>query len=134
MHIVRTLRVTIREFDIIKHACAALDLPRANLIQEGVTEAAHRMGIFAAPETPPRPTRAKWPDAPDRGGEAAHARFATSFSPEVYDLLKRASTAVGVSEAVFAVGATLRYVATLKRKHTPNRPLQAVQLPAKYRH
>lgn len=132
LHIVRTLRVTIHEFNAINDACAALDLPRATLIQEAVTDAAHRMGLFAGLELPIRPRRLKWNDAPERGEVSASERFAVSFSPETYDLLQRSAKALGVSETIFAVGSSLRYIATLKRKHAKIAKLQSVALAAKY--
>jgi len=131
-HIVRTLRVTIEENNAINAAAAALESQRATLIQEGVTEAAHRLGLYAGLDLPMRPRRVRWSDTPERHEESATERFAVSYSPQLYALLKRAAELVGISEPLFAIGATLRYLAVLKKAHPKNAKLQAVRLPRKF--
>jgi uncharacterized protein (DUF1778 family) len=131
LHIVRTIRVTLLEFNAINDAAAALKSQRATLIQEGVIEAAHKLGLFSV-DLPIRPRRAKWTDVPERGDESATERFAVSYSPTTYDLLQRAAKLTEVSESLFAVGATLRYIANLKRSQSDNPKLKAVQLPPKF--
>lgn len=132
MHIVRTIRVTIPEYNAINDAAAALKSQRATLIQEGVTEAAHKLGLFAGLELPIRARRPKWTDVPERHEESATERFAVSYSPTTYDLLQRAAKLADVSESLFAVGATLRYIVNLRRSQPQNTKLQAVQLPPKF--
>jgi hypothetical protein len=124
--------VTPIEFHAINDAAAALDSQRATLIQEGVTEAAHRLGLFIGLDLPVKARRAKWSDEPERGEASATERFAVSFSPTTYELLQRAAKLVEVSESLFAVGATLRYIATLKGAKRDNAKLRAVSLPPKF--
>lgn len=132
LHVIRTIRVTVFEFNAINDAAAALKSQRATLMQEGVIEAAHKLGLFSGLDLPVKPRRAKWTDVPERGDESASERFAVSFSPTTYDLLQRAAKLVDVSESLFAIGATLRYIANLKLSQGDNSKLQAVSLPAKF--
>jgi len=131
-HVVRTVRVTIEENGAINGAAAALDSQRATLIQEAVAEAAHKLGLYAGIDLPVRPRRPSWSDAPERRDESATERFAVSYSPQLYALLQRAAKLVGISETLFAVGATLRYIAALKKAQPRNAGLRAVRLPRKF--
>jgi len=131
-HVVRTLRVTTEENDAINGAAAALESQRATLIQEGVTEAAHKLGLYADLDPPIRPRRVRWSDTPERRKESATERFAVSYSPQLYALLQRAAKLVGISETKFAVGAALRYIAALKKARPKNAKLHVVRLPRKF--
>jgi hypothetical protein len=132
-HIVKTIHATIEEFNCINQACEALSMQRSQLVQEGVTEAAHKLGFYAGvDELPMRRRPQTWTDAPNRREESASARFSVSYSPTNYELLRTASEYVKASESLFAVGATLRFIANLKKTRSDIPGLSGVKLPAQY--
>jgi hypothetical protein len=131
-HIVKTVHATIEEFNAINQACEALSMQRSQLVQEGVTEAAHKLGFYAGVDMPMKRRPQTWTDAPERREESASCRFSVSYSPTNYELLRSASEYVQASESLFAVGSTLRFIANLKKTRTDVRGLSAVHLPDQY--
>jgi len=130
-HLIKTMQVTPEEYAAIDAAAASLDMQRSTLIQEGVVEAAHRLGFYVDVNVPIR-RRPPWPDAPTRGEESASMRYCLSFSTTTFDLLKRAAAYAQVSIPLFTIGSALRYVANLKKSRPELKKLQAVKLPARY--
>jgi hypothetical protein len=131
-HLVRTLRITPDEHMALKAAASALELDLSRLVHDGVIEAAHRLGFYAGVDVPIRRRPGPWPDNPVRHEESATERFSVSYSATTYEVLLRAADYVKISEARFAIGATLRYIADLKKRYPNNAALQAVSLPAQF--
>jgi hypothetical protein len=121
-------------------------VPRSELIQDAVVSAGYKLGIYAGAPSMPRSKLRAWADAPERGPESCTSRMTVSFTALTYSILHLGALHVGVTEPRFAVGATFRYLADL-RKHPQllaasdkldrsERPdlkaFAAVELPAKY--
>lgn len=144
-YVIKTLRVTPEEYDVITRAAEALRAPRAQVVQDAVISAGYRLGICAgAPAAPPRPRKDAWAFLKVHREESCTMRFSISYSPTTYEVLHRAAELTGTSESRFAIGATLRYLANLQKNPlvtTANIPAQlrpdykrlaAIALPADY--
>ncbi len=129
-YVPRNARLTIEEHDIITAAADAMRIQRSTLFQEGVIEAAHGLGFYAGADPGFRRRPKSWTDAPQRREESAAYRISVSYSITTYELLQRAADWAGVSETIFAVGATLRYISNLKKKG--RKELQHIKLPKPY--
>jgi uncharacterized protein (DUF1778 family) len=131
-HLIKTMQVTPEEYAVIDAAAAALDMQRSTLIQEGVVEAAHRLGFYVNVNVPIRRRPQAWTDAPKRGEESASMRYCLSFSTTTFDLLQRAAAYAQVSIPIFTIGSALRYIANLKKSRPSVKKLAALKLPAQY--
>lgn len=124
---IKSVRVTVVEQAVLERASALLQLPLSTLVQQAVTDAAHRLGIFVGEPDPKR--HGRWGDAPDRSTvSAGEQRLSISFNPITFDLLRRAANLTGAGESHFIVGASLRYVARIKAASS-DRHLRALELP-----
>lgn len=126
---IKSVRVTIVEQATLERASVLLGLSVSALVQQAVTDAAHRLGIFAGEPDPAHP--AKWDDAPDRSTLSATERLSVSFNPITYEVLRRVAERTGAGETRFIVGATLRYIARLKAGST-DAQLRTLKLPAPF--
>jgi len=131
-HTVKTLHVTPVEYVVIRAAADALEMELSRLVLEGVLEEAHRMGFFVGVEPPIRRRPKAWTDLPERREQSTSMRFSVSYSLTTFDLLHRVAAYVQVSDSLFAVGATLRYIANLKKTPPTDRALRKLKLPAQY--
>jgi hypothetical protein len=131
-YVIRTIRLTVDEHHFIDAACAALGYGRSELFQEGLLEVIHQLGIYVGGRTPAAP-ETPWQFAPRRGEESTSFRVSVSLTPTLNELLGRAAKLVGVSETLFAVGSTLRYIGRLQKLARENEALQQIKLPSQYR-
>jgi hypothetical protein len=133
-----SIRCTYAEETAITAASQAIDLPLSQLVEFAIIQACVDMGMLLGDDTRPRlrPDYV-WPFAPARpDGESAQTRVAAYLSPHVKPTAEAAAWAVGQSLPNFAIGATLRYVALLRRlnhrrRRTPryNEALASLELP-----
>lgn len=115
-YLIKTVRVTPEEYDIITRAAEALKAPRAQLVQDGIISAGYRLGIYAgAPDAPARPRKLAAALVPAHREESCTMRFSISYSPTTYEILHRAAELAGASESRFAVGAALRHIGDLQK-------------------
>jgi hypothetical protein len=131
-HTVKTLHVTPEEYAAIRAAADALGMELSRLVHEGVLEEAHRMGFFVGVEPPIHRRPGAWPDLPERREQSTSLRFSVSYSLTTFDLLHRVAAYVEVSDSMFAVGSTLRYIANLKKNPPTDRALRKLKLPQQY--
>ena len=131
-HTVKTLHVTPVEYAVIRAAADALEMELSRLVLEGVLEEAHRMGFFVGVEPPTRRRPDAWTDLPDRRETSTSLRFSVSYSLTTFDLLHRVAAYFQVSDSMFAVGSTLRYIANLKKSPPTDRALRKLKLPSQY--
>ena len=125
-----TLRLTAEEATALTEAAAALRSSPSALVQSGIVDAAHRLGLApSATATSPSPP-STWSDAPRRTATTA-TRISVSLDSLSAKLLIPCALYLGTSRSLFAVGATLRYIGNLQ--HPRASPLARVPVPAQYR-
>ena len=128
----KTIRVTPEEDRCLRKARKVFDVPLSQLVQAAVTEAAHRFGFYADVRELASKPKKPWPDIPSRREESATKRISVSIDPLTADLLDRATAHVEVGESLFILGATFRYLVTVKKANPENRKLQSLIVPRKY--
>lgn len=128
----KSVRLTFEEHRALNRAAEACHLDESKLVQEAILHAAHLAGIFAGHKDP-HPPEKPWRYLPRREGESTGPRMSLSLSPTTQDLLTRAATMLDASETAFLVGATLLYIAHLKKADRNNTALAAIRIPAHYR-
>jgi hypothetical protein len=117
-YVVKTVRLTAREWDIIERARSALGGPgngkleRSTLMSEALLDAGHRLGVYVGSPRPAPPCES-WAHEPQRA-ETTRSRISVSLTRAVADVLNVAAKQVGTSEPRFIVGATLAYIARLE--------------------
>ncbi len=127
------VRVTQAELDTFQRIRLAFGRPVSQVVQSGIVEAAHRLGVFAGGIQPQKPySRRAWPDVPHRDDdETGVSRVILTIDPATDDLLTRASKYVGVDPHQFLIGATLRYLSNLK-SHDPDGRFKRLPLPPQF--
>jgi uncharacterized protein (DUF1778 family) len=127
-----SLRLTLEEDAALRAGADALGWTASQLVEFAAVEAAHRLGMFDDGE-PRRIGAPDWVSHAVHRQESATHRLTISLSPPNYELLRRTAERLEVSPTVFAVGATLRYLAVKQRLLEDNPKLRRIRLPAKWR-
>jgi uncharacterized protein (DUF1778 family) len=116
-----SLRLMTYERDLFDAATAALSDPDARfthapLFSTSGLEEAHRLGVYTGVE-PPTPLKpGTWSNLPRRPeGISAKERLTVTLHPAHYDVIAHAAELAQVSVPLFLVGATLHYLANVKR-------------------
>jgi hypothetical protein len=128
-----TIRVTPEEFRCLRAVPVVLARPLSQVVQAAVVEAAHKLGFYAGvkrvSKTPPK----VWPDLPDRNPDESNKdRTTIMFDPATAELLVLAAAHVGVGQHLFMLGATFRYLASLRAAADDNTKLARLALPSKF--
>ena len=124
-----TIRLTTEEATTFDRAAVALHTTPSALLQSAVVEAAYNLGLTPSGTTSDTASPASWDDAPRRTSSTT-TRITVSLDPGSSRLLRALALYLNVSRSQVAIGATLRYVATLKRPRAS--PLAHVPVPAQY--
>lgn len=125
-----TIRLTAEEATSLDRAALALRTTPSGLFQSAVLEAAYGLGLSSDGSPLSAAPPASWADAPRRLSSTS-TRITVSLDPASAHVLRALALYLGVSRSQVAVGATLRYIATLSRPRSS--PLARIPIPAQYR-
>jgi uncharacterized protein (DUF1778 family) len=97
----------------------------SSVMEYAAVEAAHKLGVYDDEKPPPKKPKTRWALLPDRDEGSADERITISVPKQIAALIHRAAEYVStpgneVSAPLFAIGATLGYLAGKKeraRKH-----------------
>lgn len=128
----KSVRLTFEEHSALTRAAAACRVEESKLVQEAILHASHLAGLFAGHKDPTRSSTA-WRYLPKRDDEVTGPRMSLSLSPTTHALLSRAATFFDVAEPAYLIGATLLYIAHLKKADRNNAALASIKLPPHYR-
>ena len=92
----------------------------SSVMEYAAVEAAHKLGVYDD-EGPPKKPKSRWSLLPDRSEGSADERITISVPQRIAALIHRAAEYVStpgseVSAPLFAIGATLGYLASKKKR------------------